>query len=150
MWQRLQGNVFWSIRTTVNLHYWKKWKYQNVFYKVNNFLFDVTKNIKPPQHHKYLKKYLLTKSYIISLIYQSLVQWILNNVSFFKLFLTHSDSNRKEFSLTIFHTAPIFHLSSHSTIYWSCLFLIWTHLNKDTLTILLLLNVNTSPSEKIK
>lgn len=57
---------------------------------VNNFLFEFSKN-KTPQQHKDVQKYLLTKAYIISLIHPSLVQWILNYVSFFKVFLTHLD-----------------------------------------------------------
>lgn len=51
----------------------------------------IIKKYKTPQQHKDLKKCLLTMAYIISLIHQSLVRWR-NNSSFFKLFLTHSDS----------------------------------------------------------
>lgn len=47
MWQRLRGNVFLSITTTVNLHYWKKWKISRcALYMINNFLFELSKNIK--------------------------------------------------------------------------------------------------------
>lgn len=47
MWQRLRGNVFLSITTTVNLHYWKKWKISRcAIYMINNFLFELSKNIK--------------------------------------------------------------------------------------------------------
>lgn len=84
MWQRLRGNVFLSITTTVNLHYWN-----DIYDK--QFPLWIIKKYKTPQQHKDLKKCLLTMAYIISLIHQSLVRWR-NNSSFFKLFLTHSDS----------------------------------------------------------
>lgn len=54
MWQRLRGNVFLSITTTVNLHYWKKWKISRcALYYDKQFPLWIIKKYKTPQQHKH-------------------------------------------------------------------------------------------------